>query len=88
MDRRYMADLTDVEIDAALARGNIAHATEPRAKKARYDRKRGRIIVELTNGKFLHVMGALGEGLGEGDEDQLAVPPKSSATGPACIGTP
>ena len=45
-----MADLTDAEINAAQERGLIAHQTEPRATSARYDRKTGRVIVDLTNG--------------------------------------
>jgi hypothetical protein len=45
-----MAEMTNAEIDAALARGRIARATEPRAARARYDRKLGRIIMDLTNG--------------------------------------
>ena len=45
-----MADLTDVEIDAALERGRLARETEPRAASARYDRQDDRVVVELTNG--------------------------------------
>ena len=45
-----MAELSNAEIDAALERGRIARAIEPRAARARYDRKLGRIVVDLTNG--------------------------------------
>jgi len=45
-----MAELTNAEIDAALERGRLARAIEPRAASARYDRKLGRIVVSLTNG--------------------------------------
>ncbi len=45
-----MADITDAQIDAALARGAAAHDREPRAKSAHYDKAGGRIVVELTNG--------------------------------------
>lgn len=45
-----MAELTKEEYDAAVERGRIADATEPRAKSARFDRKSRRMIVELTNG--------------------------------------
>lgn len=45
-----MADLTDAEINSALERGRIAQQTEPRATSARYDRKNGRVIVDLANG--------------------------------------
>jgi hypothetical protein len=39
-------------IDADFERGKIAHATEPRAAAARYDKQLGRMIVDLTNGCF------------------------------------
>ena len=67
-----MAELTDAEIDAALARGKIARATEPRAKKARYDRKLGRVIVELTNGCSFTFPARLAQGLERATDDQLA----------------
>ncbi|MEI7876189.1 MAG: DUF2442 domain-containing protein [Alphaproteobacteria bacterium] len=38
------------EIDRALARGRRRAATEPQASSARYDRRTGRVVVELTNG--------------------------------------
>jgi len=38
------------EIDRALAKGRRRAATEPRAARARYDRRTGRVLVELTNG--------------------------------------
>jgi hypothetical protein len=47
---RFMADLTDDDVDAALMRGRIAREGEPRATGAHYDRGSGRIIVALTNG--------------------------------------
>ena len=40
-----MAELTDAEIDAALARGATARASEPRAAAARYDPRLGRVVV-------------------------------------------
>ncbi len=42
-----MAELTDARIDAALERGRTAQLHEPRAAAARYDRRSGRVIVEL-----------------------------------------
>ena len=45
-----MAEPTDAQIDAALARGEAARLSEPRAASARYDRQLGRVVVELTNG--------------------------------------
>lgn len=38
------------EIDRAIARGRQRSLTEPRATRARYDRRTGRVLVELTNG--------------------------------------
>jgi hypothetical protein len=34
-----MADITNAQIDAAIARGKLALAAEPRAASARYDRE-------------------------------------------------
>lgn len=45
-----MANLTDTEFDAAEARGRKMLETEPRAKTARYDRKDGRVVIDLVNG--------------------------------------
>lgn len=45
-----MANLTDTEFDAAEARGRKMRETEPRAKTARYDRKDGRVVIDLVNG--------------------------------------
>lgn len=45
-----MANLTDAEFDAAEARGRKMLETEPRAASARYDRKTGRVIINLVNG--------------------------------------
>jgi hypothetical protein len=67
-----MAELTDAEIDAALDRGKIARATEPRAKKARYDRKHARVVVELTNGCSFTFPARIAQGLEKATDDQLA----------------
>ena len=45
-----MANLTDTEFEAAEARGRKMLETEPRAASARYDRKTGRVIINLVNG--------------------------------------
>ncbi|GGA92632.1 hypothetical protein GCM10011491_20860 [Brucella endophytica] len=45
-----MGKLTDAELDAAEARGKIMLEAEPRAVSARYDRRSGRVTVELVNG--------------------------------------
>ncbi len=49
MDDAHLSNLTEVQIDGALQRGRIFDASEPRAMKARYDQKRGMIIVDLSN---------------------------------------
>jgi hypothetical protein len=67
-----MADLTDAEIDAAAERGRIVRASEPRAAAACFDRKLGRIVVELTNGCTFAFPPSLAQGLESADEDELA----------------
>jgi len=67
-----MADLTNAEIDAALERGRIARAIEPRAARARYDRKLGRIVVDLTNGCVFAFPPRMAQGLGKATDNQLA----------------
>jgi len=66
-----MADLSDREIDAALVRGRIARAGEPRAIAARFDRASGRVIVDLENGCTFAFPPALAEGFEAATEDQL-----------------
>ena len=66
-----MADLTDAEIEAALERGRIAQQTEPGAISARYDRKSGRIIVELTNGCTFAFPPRMAQGLETASDDEL-----------------
>jgi hypothetical protein len=67
-----MADLTDTEIDRALARGNAARLSEPHAAAARYDRAIDRIVVELTNGCTFAFPPRLAQGLETATADQLA----------------
>ena len=67
-----MVELSDSEIDAALQRGKVAALTEPRAASADYDRKLGRIVVELTNGCTFSFPPRLAQGLEAATEDQLA----------------
>ncbi len=66
-----MAAPTDTQIDDALARGALARASEPRAKRARYDRRLGRIVVELTNGCAFAFPPGLVQGLEQATEEQL-----------------
>jgi hypothetical protein len=67
-----MAERTDAEIDAALARGTAARLQEPRASAARYDRRADRVIVELMNGCMFAFPPRLAQGLEAATEDQLA----------------
>ena len=67
-----MAELTDAQIDAALTRGEAARLSEPRAAAARYDRRLGRVVVELTNGCTFAFPPRLAQGLETATEDQLA----------------
>jgi len=67
-----MAELTDAQIDAAAERGRIARHNEPRAASVRYDRRRGRVIVELTNGCTFTFPPRLAQGLESATADQLA----------------
>lgn len=67
-----MVELTDTQIDAAVERGRIAPLNEPRAAKARYDKKRGRVIVELTNGCSFTFPPHLAQGLETATAEQLA----------------
>lgn len=66
-----MADLTDTEIDAARERGRLAAATEPRAAAARYDRKLGRVVVDLANGCTFAFPPRLAQGLEKATEQEL-----------------
>lgn len=67
-----MAELTDVQIDAALGRGRSAAIHEPRAASARYDGELGRVVVELTNGCSFAFPARLAQGLEAATEEQLA----------------
>ena len=67
-----MVELTDAQIDAAMERGKIAHLNEPRAIKARYNKKLGRVVVELTNGCTFTFPPHLAQGLETATDEQLA----------------
>ena len=67
-----MAELTDAQIDAALARGKAARSSEPRAAAVRYDRELGRVVVELSNGCTFAFPPRLAQGLEDATDDQLA----------------
>jgi hypothetical protein len=67
-----MVDLTDAQIDAALARGRLARQMEPRAAAARYDQERDRIVVDLANGCALAFPPRLVGGLEDAGKDAVA----------------
>ena len=67
-----MADLTDAEIDAALERGKRVQAEEPRASAAHFDRRTGKITLDLTNGCTFVFPARLIQGLEEVGDDELA----------------
>ena len=67
-----MAELTDAAIDAALERGRVARASEPRATAARYDRASRRVLVDLENGCSFAFPPRLAQGLEGATDDQLA----------------
>jgi len=67
-----MAELTDAQIDKALARGAAARIAEPRVVTARYDQPLRRVVVELSNGCIFAFPPGLGQGLESATEDQLA----------------
>ena len=68
-----MAELTDAEIEAALARGAAARFSEPRAAAARYDRHLDRVVVDLANGCTFAFPPRLAQGLEDATEDQRAI---------------
>jgi Protein of unknown function (DUF2442) len=67
-----MAELADVEIDAALERGRKRLETEPRAVAVRYDVSSCRVIVDLTNGCSFSFPPRVVEGLGDAKDEELA----------------
>lgn len=58
-----MTDLTDAQIEAALKRGKIAAAREPRAVTAQYDLRTGELIIKLSSGATALIPSRLIEGL-------------------------
>lgn len=61
------------EIDRAIARGQQRLLTEPQASSARYDRRTGRVRVELTNGcSFMFPARSL-QGMARASDAELAV---------------
>ena len=57
---------------AVERRGKRSLGTEPRARRARYDRKTGRVVVELTNGCSFAFPARRAQGLERASENDLA----------------
>lgn len=69
-----MAVPTDAQFEAAEARGREMLEAEPRAVAAHYDRKTGRVVVDLANGCAYAFPVRLVEDLeGAGDDDLAGV---------------
>jgi len=67
-----MVDLTDDQIDAALARGQANRSREPRVTKAWYAAESKRVFVELDNGCTFGFPPRLAQGLETATDEQLA----------------
>ena len=64
--------VSDTELKRAEAAGKTMLATEQRADAARYDRKTGRVVIELTNGYSYAFPAALVQDLQNASPDELA----------------
>lgn len=67
-----MDELTDAQIDAGLERGRQARRHEPRAAAACYDRRSGRVMVDLANGCTFAFPPKLAQSLEVATEEQLS----------------
>ncbi len=68
---RVMADISDAQIDDAIARGKRSLESEPRAASVRYDRDLDRVVVDLTNGCTFAFPPRLAQGLEAATDAQL-----------------
>lgn len=67
-----MAKSLDQEYDDATRAAKLADQIEPRARSARYDRRRNRIVIELRNGASFLFPPELAQGLAGASPDDLA----------------
>ena len=67
-----MADISEIEIDAALARGAAARKSEPRASAVRYDAAARRIVISFATGTEMIVPIHLLEGLAGATDAEIA----------------
>ena len=69
--KKPASEVSDAEIDAALARGKAKSETEPRAQSARFDRSTRKIVVTFTNGSEFSFPPELAQGLSGATDGQL-----------------
>ncbi len=69
---RRPKDWIDRNIDRATARGRRLALTEPRAKRARYNKRTGRVVVDLTNGCTFFFPARALQGLAKATDAELA----------------
>lgn len=67
-----MSNDTDAMVVAAERRGQRSLRTEPRARAARYDRRTGRVHVDLTNGCTFAFPARNAQGLERASNSELA----------------
>ena len=67
-----MGEVGEAQIAAAEERGRIAAQSEPRAARARYDRRRGAMVIALTNGCSFTFPPRLAQGLENASDDEIA----------------
>lgn len=67
-----MVEPSEAQMVAAEKRGSIAVQTEPRAARARFDRRRGRMVIALTNGCSFTFPVRLAQGLEAASDDEIA----------------
>lgn len=63
---------SEAQLAAAEERGRVAAQIEPRAARARYDRRRGRMVVALTNGCSFTFPARMAQGLEHAGDDEIA----------------
>lgn len=67
-----MANVTEAEFAAAVARGEAARKNEPHASAVRYDAATRRIVISFATGTEMTVPVHLLEGLAGATDDQIA----------------
>ena len=67
-----MIEISEADYEAALARGKAARMSEPRAAKVRFDKRRERLVVDLTNGCTFAFPPRLAQGLESATSDELS----------------